>query len=183
MEKFEISKDEWIAIGSISAFSLLLIILLPKIMNSQWFTSLVPPLQYLIYNIGFILLTIIIFGVPISYTLKQDINLWTTIKSGFSSWLIFTFILDLWQPPFAFGPTGEYLINTPESLIGTSVDYMLGWVYMRLFPINGIIFTIPIIGRLSLLFILVYFITPVIAALVVALLLKPKIFAKLLNKS
>jgi len=180
--KFEISRDEWVIIGSVLVLAALLIVFLPKTMSSQWFTNLIPPLQYLIYNMGFILLTVIIFGVPISLIFKRDMPIWTMVRSGLSSWLVFSFILDLWQPPFAFGTSGEYLITSQESLIGTSVDYMVGWIYMRLFPTNSMILNIPIIGKLSMLFVLTYFITPILATFIIALLLKPKVFAKLLSK-
>lgn len=181
-ESINISRDEWLAIGAISVFAILLIFLLPGTMNSQWFINLIPPLQYLTYNIGFIMLTIIIFGIPTSYILKRKIHIWTTIRSGLGSWLVFSFILDLWQPPFAFGTNGEYLITHLESLVGTSVDYMLGWFYIQVFPsVKNIIVIIPAVGKLSLLFILIYFITPIFAAFVAALLFKPKILIRLLG--
>ncbi|MBU1179621.1 hypothetical protein KJ885_01620 [Patescibacteria group bacterium] len=180
-QKVNISKDEWFVIGLITILAFVLIGLLPKIMNSRWFISLIPPLQYISFNFGFILLTIILFGMPTSYFLKQRIHILTMLRGGVSSWLIFSFMLDLWQPPFAFGPGGGQLILLPESLVGTSVDYMLGWTYIQIFPVQNVILNIPIIGKISLLFILIYFITPILAVLIVALVLRPGILLKLLK--
>jgi len=177
----KISKDEWIIIASISILAVILISMLPKMMNSGWFTGLIPPLQYFSYNLGFILLTIVLLGTPVSWVLKQKIHIWTMLKGGIGSWLIFSFILDMWQPPFAFSTNGIILIPSSESLVGTSVDYMVGWVYMKIFPFQEIIMTIPGIGKISFLFILVYFITPIITVFIAALLFKPKVFIKLLR--
>lgn len=179
--KSRISKDEWFIIGAIIATALVLIALLPRMMDSTWFTDLIPPLQYLSYNIGFILLTVVMFGAPASYALKHTFHFWTMFRSGISSWLIFSFMLDMWQPPFAFSPGGEQLILRSESLVGTSVDYMTGWTYLHLFSIQNVILNIPVLGNISLLFVLVYFITPILAVFVAALLLKPTTLVKMLG--
>lgn len=173
-----ISRDEWIAILSIAVIALILIFSLPAVMSSDWFTNLIPPLQYIIFNIGFILLTVVIFGIPVSLALHQKIDFAALFKGGISSWLIFTFIFDLWQPPFAFSPSGALLIQNSTSLIGSSVDYMLGWTIMQFFSVQNVIITLPVLGHISLLFILVYFITPIISVLIAALILEPK---KLIN--
>ncbi len=171
-KRVSITTDEWFVIGSIAALATTLIALLPPMMNSPWFTDLIPPIQYLIYNIGFILLTIVLIGVPISYLHDQAIEYWNVFRSGVSSWLIFSFILDVWQPPFAFGTNGSSLINDPHSLYGASVDHMLGWVYLH-FVDPTVFFNLPVLGPVSFLFILIYFITPICAVFVSALLFKP----------
>lgn len=177
-----ISRDEWFIIASITSSALILICLLSKIMYSAWFTSLIPPLQYLLFNLGFILLMVVFLGAPVSYVFQRKIHIWTMFRSGVGSWLLLSFILDLWQPPFAFGVGGQPLIPTAESLVGTSVDYMLGWTYGRIMPFQHVILSVPIIGKVSLLFLLVYFLTPIFAIFIAALLFKPKVLARLLWK-
>ena len=176
-KKFQISKDEWLVIGSIFFAALVLISILPKIMNSTWFTSLAPPFQYLAFNLGFILLTIVMFGIPTTFFLKQKIYFWTMLRGGIGSWLIFSFMLDLWQPPFTFGVSGKQIILDSGTLVGTSVDCMLGWMYMHILPfqIQGVFLILPVIGKISLLFMMIYFFTPIISVIVAAFLFKPGI--------
>lgn len=171
-KRVSISTDEWIVIASIATLATILIALLPLIMNDTWFTDLIPPIQYLIYNVGFILLTIVLIGAPISYLQDQTIEYWHTIRSGVSSWLIFSFILDVWQPPFAFGTSGRSLIDDSHSLYGASVDHMLGWIYGH-FVDPASFLHVPVLGDVSLLFFLIYFVTPISAVFISALLFKP----------
>ncbi|MCX6762838.1 MAG: hypothetical protein NT093_03610 [Candidatus Moranbacteria bacterium] len=176
-KKFQISKDEWLVIGAIFFAALTLIFILPKMMDSIWFTSLVPPFQYLAFNLGFILLTIVMFGIPTTFFLKQKINFWMMLRGGIGSWLIFSFMLDLWQPPFAFSVSGRQIISDSGTLVGTSVDCMLGWIYIHILPfqIQDIFLNLPIIGKISLLFMMIYFFTPIISVTVAAFLFKPGI--------
>lgn len=164
-----INTDEWFVIGAIVALATTLIALLPLIMNDTWFTNLIPPVQYLIYNIGFILLTVVLIGVPLSYAQAQAIQYWGMFRNGVSSWLVISFMLDVWQPPFAFGTDGVSLITNTHSLYGASTDHMLGWVYLHLVDPSTII-AIPFLGNVSLIFILIYFATPIVAVLISALL-------------
>ncbi|PIU76022.1 hypothetical protein COS75_01215 [Candidatus Pacearchaeota archaeon CG06_land_8_20_14_3_00_35_12] len=147
-------------------------------MVSSWFIEAVPPLRYLLYNVGFILLTILIFGVPLTYVIHQKLHLFKMIKYGFSSWLAFSFLLDIWQPPLAWGANGTLLITNLGSLVGTSVDYMSGWFWLKVFPSINQIF----IGKISLLFVFVYFLTPILIAFIIALILRPKELARLFLK-
>jgi hypothetical protein len=177
-KKISISHDEWFVIGAITLLAAVLICLLPVVMKSLWFTNLVPPFQYILYNIGFILLTVVLIGAPISHLLKQKVHLLTMLRSGISTWLIFSFIMDLWQPPFAYSTSGTLLISGTESLIGTSVDYMLGWMYTNVFSTATLLIRLPLFGNMSLLFLLIYFITPILSVICAALLFQPKVLAK-----
>ncbi len=179
--RISISKDEWLVIGVIVFLSTVLISLLPTMMASIWFTNLVPPLQYLLYNLGFILLTIVLIGAPISHALKKKVNLLTMLRGGISSWLIFSFIMDMWQPPFAISQSGSILIADSESLVGTSVDFMLAWVYTNILNIPHAILKLPFIGDVSLLFLLVYFITPILSVVIAAVIFKPGFLIKLVG--
>jgi hypothetical protein len=185
MEKsyIKITRDEWIVIGAIVLAALVLVCILPKTMNSEWFASLIPPLQYLTFNLGFILLTIVIFGIPTTFFLKQKIHLLTMLRGGIGSWLIFSFMLDLWQPPFAFGISGKQIIVDSGTLVGTSVDCMLGWTYIHFFPfhLQNIFLNLPLVGKISLLFVMIYFITPIFSVIVAALLFKPGVLIKIFN--
>jgi hypothetical protein len=180
-EKIEISRDEWIAIGTITGFAFFwMLLIIPHLMVSNWFIKLIPPLQYVLYNIGFMLLIFIVFGTPMSALIKHKINKVGVIKGGVASTL-FLIMLDLWEPPFLIAPdTGQLLLTNLESLVGTSVDYTAFWIYSNLFPmiINSFI-NFPFFGRLSMLFVLIYFLTPIILAFIMALLLKPGMFRKL----
>ena len=182
-ERFEISKDEWIVIGAITGFAFIWILfVIPHIMTSNWFIELIPPVQYFLYNIGFFLLIFIVFGTPMSCVIKHKVHIKGVIIGGITSSL-FLIMLDLWEPPFLISPnTGEILLTNLESLVGTSVDYTFFWTYSTLFPSTKNLFiNLPLFGRLSMLFFLIYFLTPIILAFIMALLLKPGMFRKMID--
>lgn len=182
-EKFEISKDEWVVIGGITGFAFIWILfVIPHIMTSNWFIELIPPVQYFLYNIGFFLLIFIVFGTPMSCVIKHKVHIKGVIIGGITSSL-FLIMLDLWEPPFLISPnTGEILLTNLESLVGTSVDYTFFWTYSTLFPATRNLFiNLPLFGRLSMLFFLIYFLTPIILAFIMALLLKPGMFRKMID--
>ena len=182
-EKFEISKDEWVVIGGITGFAFIWILfVIPHIMTSNWFIELIPPVQYFLYNIGFFLLIFIVFGTPMSCVIKHKVHIKGVIIGGITSSL-FLIMLDLWEPPFLISPnTGEILLTNLESLVGTSVDYTFFWIYSTLFPATRNLFiNFPLFGRLSMLFFLIYFLTPIILAFIIALLLKPGMFRKMID--
>ncbi len=180
--EFKISRDEWIIIGSVLGFAFVWIIFItPSMMYSDWFASLIPPIQYLIYHVGHIILTFIVFGTPTGFTIKKKIDLWGTVRGGIFSWLCISFIIDIWIAPFAINPDGSIMITKSETLVGTSVDYVVGWCYSTLLPgIADVFVTIPFWRSLSMLFVLTYFLTPIIAAFLMALFLRPRMFKNLI---
>jgi len=87
----------------------------------------------------------------------------------------------MWEPPYIIAPHGEMLITNMESLVGTSPDYSLYWFYTTFFKnIENVYVNVPFSGSISLLFISIYFLSPIIAVLVMALILKPGMLRKLL---
>ena len=179
--EFEISRGEWIVIGSVLAFAFVWILFVtPGMMYSDWFMSLIPPIQYLIYHVGHIILTFIVFGTPTGFTIKKKVDFWGTIRGGIFSWLCISFIIDIWIAPFAINPDGSIMITKSETLVGTAVDYMIGWCYSKAFRgIEGVFVNIPFWRTFSMLFVLTYFLTPIIAAFLMALFPRPKMFKNL----
>jgi hypothetical protein len=180
--EFEISRDEWIVIGSVLAFAFVWILFItPSMMYSDWFSNLMPPIQYLIYHIGHIILTFIVFGTPTGFTIKKKVDFWGIIRGGVFSWLCISFIIDIWIAPFSINPEGRFIIKEGETLVGTSVDYMVGWSYSKISPgIEDVFVSIPFWRTFSMLFVLTYFLTPIIAAFLMALVLRPKMFKNLI---
>jgi hypothetical protein len=180
--QFKITRDEWIAIGSLSCFAFVWILFIaPRLMLSAWFLNLIPPLQYSLYNFGVMLFTFIVLGTPMSYTLKHEINLKGVIRGGLTSWLFVSFVIDMFEPPYIIGPDGTMLITNMESLAGTSPDYTVYWFYTTFFKnIEKVFVNLPFSGTSSLLFILIYFLSPIIAVIIMALALKPGVLRKLL---
>jgi len=103
------------------------------------------------------------------------------IRGGLTSWLFVSFVIDMWEPPYIIAPDGAMLITSMESLVGTSPDYTLYWFYTTSFlGINNVFVKIPFSGYCSMLFISIYFLSPVFAVIIMALLLKPGMLRKLL---
>jgi hypothetical protein len=182
--KFAITRDEWIAIGSLSTFALIwMLFIAPWLMYSSWFLNLIPPAQYSLYNFGMMIFTFVVLGTPLSYTLKHHIDFKGVIRGGLTSWLFVSFVIDTFEPPYIIGPNGVMLITNMESLAGTSPDYTLYWLYTNLFPgIKNAFINLPFSGQCSLLFLSIYLLSPIVAVIIMALILKPGMLRKLLLK-
>lgn len=180
--KFEISRDEWIAIGSLSAFAFIwMLFIAPFLMTSSWFLNLIPPVQYFMYNFGVMIFTFVVLGTPLSYTLKHHVDIKGVIRGGLTSWLFVSFVIDTFEPPYIVGPNGAMLITNMESLCGTSPDYTLYWIYTTLFPgIKNVFVNLPFSGSCSLLFFAIYLLSPILAVIIMAFILKPGMLRKLL---
>lgn len=169
---FNINKAETVAITAfiIIGFTWAFIVT-PNLVQSSFFQSLIPPFQYILYNLGFIFLLSVFLGIPLSYVIKRgDVTIKNMLIGGLASFLIFSFVLDMWQPPLAYDFHGNVLITNEAALPNVAVDKVVGWVWSSL-GISG-----------SLLYMFVYFITPVIAIIAAALLLETKYFLKLITE-
>jgi len=165
-----IEKKEAIVLISLISFSIIWIaFVIPYLMQSQWFKDLIPPLQYLIFNCGFVTVFLVIIGAPLSYLINGEIDIKGTIRYGVISWLILSFVYDLWEPPYYVSYTGEPILFVPGALTGTAVDATILWIWQNL-GISG-----------PILFYSVYLITPLLIALFIAILLKPKEFLELIT--
>jgi len=182
--KFKISRDEWIAIGSLSAFAFIwMLFIAPWLMKSSFFLNLISPGQYILYNFGMMIFTFIVLGTPLSYTLKHKVDIKGVIRGGLTSWLFVSFVIDTFEPPYIVGPDAKMLITNMESLVGTSPDYTLYWIYTNLFPgIKNVFLNLPFGGSCSLLFLAIYLFSPIFAVIIMALILKPGMLRKLLLK-
>jgi len=158
------------AFAGIIVFALIwIIIIVPNLTSTGWFTALNPIVQYLLYNVGFILLTTVIFGGIFSYVVEKEIDIIAMVRSGVASWLTFSFIIDMWQPPFYLSSAGQVLITQPSALPMTAIDAMMAYLW-GLLGIAG-----------SMLFYFVYIVTPVIAALAIIGLFAPNVIRRVLG--
>jgi hypothetical protein len=104
----------------------------PTMMQSTWWNALNPVKQYLLYNIGMFLILAVAFGGFVTFLLTNRLSLLQIFWNGLAGFLFFSFVLDLWQPPWAIGTNGDFLLPTGASMSATSVDYMLGWAFMQI---------------------------------------------------
>lgn len=169
------TKFELLLLGLIATFaSIWVLIITPNLEQSSYFYNLNPIFQYLLFNTGFILLSIIIINVPYKLIADEEFDFLINLKLGISGWLIFSFIFDLWQPPNYLSPLGQILIPAQAALPNTAVDAMVTYVWSSIISPN--IF----VNGISLLYIFVYFVTPIIAVISMIMLLKPSLVIKTL---
>ncbi len=133
--------------------------IVPTLINSAVFTNLHPILQYTVYNVGFVLLLGATAGFIIAVFLGHKVGFLSLLINGLASFLFFSFVLDMYQPPFAVDPSGKFVIPVQGTLVGTSVDYMTATIWAQA-GISG-----------PFLFIATYGITPIIAILIAVVLL------------
>jgi hypothetical protein len=139
------------------------------LISNTWFQGQNPLIQYIVYNLGIITSFTVMIGVPVSYFLEREVNVWAMIKSGIAAFILFAFVLDMVEPPLAYDTSGNLLITNSSALPGTAVDRVAGWAWTGV-GVTG-----------YWLYFTVYIITPIIAAISAALLLKPREFLSRLH--
>lgn len=135
------------------------LVVIPGLMTSAYWQGLNPIGQYFVYNIGMFLIISVMFGGFVSWILTKQINLVQMFLNGFAGFLVFSFVLDMLQPPYAIGTSGAFQISSGTTLVGASVDYMVGWSWMQM-GVHG-----------SAVYYLTYAVTPALALFFGALLL------------
>lgn len=155
------------------------LVVVPFLPRFSLWVALNPLLQYLFFNIGFLLLFISIVGVGFSFVIKKEFNFWYAVRLGLAGFVGLSLIYDLWMPPFAYNSCGQLLFSDAASLSGAAIDRVVGFVFESVLPF-WIFFKIEFFGFcLGLKYVLVYFATPIIALVIGGLLVGGKDFVHL----
>lgn len=171
MTKHNINKRELLTILLLAVFALLWVtVAIPFFMSSTWFQSLIPPGQYFLYSLGFIVAFILFFGFPLTYYFRKKLVTHDIFRVGLSAWAAESFVLDTWYPPFYVNPAGQ-ILAIQGALSGTSVDGMISWCWQQL-HVGG-----------PALFYFTYLVAPVIVLVLLALALAPKQFIGLFTSA
>lgn len=174
-----LNRKELVIIGSFALLAFIWSVLfIPFLSNSIWFKGQIPPIQFVLYESGFMIGFVSVLGIPLSYMVhkyiqrKHATRLMLTIdalKIGLSAWLGISIVYDLIEPPFYLSQAGAVLLNNPNALTGTAIDATLAWSW------QSIGFSGP------LLYYMVYLVTPILLISVIALVFTWKKFIKLLS--
>ncbi len=168
-KKYNISRIEWVIVLGFAVFGIIWALMMPTIAINPLYLSLAPPLQYITYNIGVLLLITAVLGTPLDYFFENKVSILGMIKSGIFSFTIFA-VLDLWQPPLAYSQAGVIVITEAEALPGAAIDRAIGWIW-----------TLVGIPDTNL-FLFVYVVAPILMLLAAAILLRPDQLLKLVDK-
>lgn len=143
----------------------LLALAIPFFQQSPDFLSLNPVEQYIIWNAGIALLFTGFFGVLIASALKKKkhYTLGDLFINGLAAFAVFSFVIDMVEPPYALNAMGEFIIPAGATLEGTSVDFMTAWLWQTSFNIQG-----------PALFWMTYLVTPILALIAFTVILGPK---------
>ncbi len=142
------------------------LLVLPPLQSSSGFEALPPPLQYVAYNFGFYLLFSGVIGTLVSQAVYHRITTVGVLISGLGTFVLFSFVYDMLQPPFALSPSGQFIISQNGTLAGTAVDYMTAWSWSQV-GISG-----------PALYYMTYAVTPILAIIVSVLVLGAGRFLK-----
>jgi len=134
------------------------LVAVPSMISSVWFQSLNPIEQWLLYESGMFVLIVGVLGFMITTAMQGRANFLMILVNGLGVWLLFEFVFDMYQTPFAIDQAGQFIIQPGATLIGCSVDYMMGW-FWSCFGIGG-----------PALYYMVYLVTP-LAAIIIAVLM------------
>lgn len=136
-----ITKTEATLLAAALTFSVIWMTLVtPYLGQSVWFQAQVPPVQFLIFEFGFIVGIICSLGFILSYSYfklkrkspsKADF-VFTAIKFGASGWALNKLILDVWESPYYVSPSGTILLDNPLALTGTAIDAVITWTGLQI---------------------------------------------------
>lgn len=156
---------------ALSIFAILWsVVAIPFIAGNEGFNSLNPILQYLIANLSLIIASVVIIGTILTMALEHDYDLKGGIINGLTAWLSFSFIIDMWESPFAYDVGGHQAISGAG--VTSSVDYMWGYIFSTIFPQ---------IANTPLLFLAVYGLVPIMTVIFAALVLSKGQFLSWFN--
>lgn len=172
-----IDKTKLKIILAIAVFALVWNILITQFLTTwDTFRQINPILQYVIYNLGFIALAIATVGVILSFARKRELDIRTAVIDGILSFLLFSLVFDLWQPPFVYDAQGNSLILDNKSLTSASSDGMLGYIFTSLFP--SIQHSFISFTNISFLYFAIYILVPIVLTIVIAVALTRGEFIK-----
>ncbi len=173
----EIEREGAIIIGGVAIFGASWAFIgLPLLTGTPWFYGLNPLLAYPLYNIGWVALLAVVFGGPMAYLAFDEQRIFEMFKVGMGSWLLFSWVYDLWQPAFYLSTAGQVLIPLgTASLENTSIDAFTAALGELL--VGPAVHTTFLFG-FSLWYILAYFVATIVAIILIAFLLP---FRKFLN--
>lgn len=113
-----------VLIFSLLVFSIAWIVfVIPWILNNQFF-GINPLLHFPLMQLGFYGLSICLMYAYERLKKKSE-RFGTTILKGLYGWSLFSFVADMWLPPFAVSQTGTLNIFSQNSLPTASGDYFI----------------------------------------------------------
>ena len=177
----KIDKEEWKIIAGLAAFSAVWILfVVPYLTGSADWNSMNPVLQYMLYNLGFILFTVASFGAILTMAFKQKFNTSNAFRNGISSWLGFSWVIDMWQPPNYIDTMGNVVITNAAALPNTSVDGMFVYIFDTLMPFLKT--TVVPFFNVSAEWVVVYMAVPLLTVTMVAYILSNGQFRTWMNQ-
>jgi hypothetical protein len=173
-----VTRNEAILLGIITVFAIVwMFLIVPFLSEWTWFQQQIPPVQFLLFELGFLVGLITALGFPIQYAYvsKKNDNDSTlevvigAVKIGVSAWLGNKLVLAMLDPPFYLSHTGQVILDNPEAMTGTSVDATVTWVWQQA-GLSG-----------PMLYNFVYIVTPILVVTAIVLAFTWKRVAKILT--
>lgn len=147
----------------------------PFIGTLDFINTLNPILQFIIKEIGFLIA--ITYGLALIlrllYSLKFDTR--KALEVGITGWAGYTFVVGLWKPPFSVSNSGELLVPM-NNFLTINIDQVLYYVVYSLFP-DAKDIIIPFSNN-SLLWLIIYWIIPLLMLVMAMAFLKERIFKR-----
>lgn len=155
-----------IIVGTVLFSFIWTLLIMPYAIKNEAWNSLIPPVQYVLLNLGYIVLVSLIFG----YLMSKESSLKSMVLKGLSGWIFFSFFLDLLSPPLYINPQGNFMIEPNGSLSQATPDATVFYIFNQLLPnLRNSTINIPLINaEYSLMYVAIYALVPVIATILMA---------------
>lgn len=128
-------------------------------MKQSWFYNAIPPVQFILFNVGLMILVIVAIGFPISFAVYRNRKrrYWEAVKCGLSIFSIFGIAFELLWGPYFVNLAGQNTLygSSPKSMTQTAIDCTIIWCLRGVHCPAGWIWYITYVGVPILVFLVI----------------------------
>ncbi len=128
-------------------------LVVPGMAGSEWWQGLSVYGKWVVYNAGMFAVITGLFGGLVSIILSHRLSVVQMLVNGLAGFMVFSFVLDVYQPPYVIDKAGTWLITGGDTLAEAASDFMVATAWEAL-GAGG-----------SMLYYLTYIVTPIMVVI------------------
>ena len=108
-------------------------LVVPGMAGSEWWQGLSVYGKWVVCNAGMFAVITGLFGGLVSIILSHRLSVVQMLVNGLAGFMVFSFVLDVCQPPYVIDKAGTWLITGGDTLAEAASDFMVAtaWEALR----------------------------------------------------